>query len=380
MPPIPRVERPVAMRHSLFDGDLVRRLEAMWSGGSAGDPPPLPPPSTLEGVVTEAFETFEDLFGTEEAASPAEAPGLPPSVDEALAYHRRFEKVSGAERDRLWRDAIARLRADGHPHLPPDGETYDSFRARLDALGAHAGDRIVSLGHALTLLHNHETLGTTTPDRPVAVVIGPTSDYNGAFASHTGFPVLDSLMESGRFHVLYFESADEAGAREALRTAHEGVHRRLHTVVFSGHGMRTGLALEGPDPARPETVVASREEDFIDISDLVSGDLGDLDAILEPDGQILMWSCSNGEGGADAVNLANGMAEAAPGRPVYSTPIPTNLARLAVREDLSLDLAWRGTESYVALHRRGDPSMFAPERLALTDAAQAGGRQATVNN
>jgi hypothetical protein len=370
------------MRHSLFSDDLVRRLEEMWSCGNPGDPPAGgPPPSSLDGAVTEILETFDDLFGEAEAVEPPiESPELPPSVEEVLGYHRSFEKVEGPERDRLWRDAIARLRADGHPHLPSNNETYDSFRDRLDALGPHASDRIVSLGHALTLLHNHETLGSSTPDRPVAVVIGPTSDYNGAFASHTGFPVLDSLMESGRFHVLYFESADEAGARDALMAAHEGTHRRLHTVVFSGHGLSTTLALEGPDPARPETVMASREEDFIDIADLVQGDLGDLNSILEPDGQVLMWSCSNGEGGAEAVNLANGMAESVPGRRVYSTPIPSNLTRLVVREDLSLDLAWRETDGYVATYREGDPSMLSPERTRVAEASQLGRGRASATN
>ncbi len=370
------------MRHSLFNDDLVRRLEEMWSGGNPGDPPAGgPPPSSLDGVVTEVFETFDDIFGeTEEVEAAAELPNLPPSVEELLGYHRRFEKIEGPERERLWRDAIARLRTDGHPHLPPNSETYASFRARLDALGPHTGDRIVSLGHALTLLHNHETLGSTTPDRPVAVVIGPTSDHNGAFASHTGFPVLDSLMESGRFHVLYFESANEAGARDALMAAHEGTHRRLHTVVFSGHGLNSALALEGPDPAHPETVLASREEDFIDIADLLQGDLGDLNSILEPDGQILMWSCSNGAGGAGAVNLANGMAESAPGRRIYSTPIPSNLTRLAVREDLSLDLAWHDTDGYVATYREGEPSIFSPEHTRVAEASQLGNRRTGANN
>ncbi|HKX13111.1 MAG TPA: hypothetical protein VJP40_08165 [bacterium] len=368
------------MRHSLFDGDLARRLGEMWSSGTSGDPPPvLPSSSTLEGVVTEVFDSFDDIFNDTVAEPPAESPNLPPSVEEVLSYHRCFEKIEGPERDRLWREAIARLRADGHPHLPPNSETYESFRARLDALGPSAANRIISLGHALTLLHNHETLGSITPDRPVAVVIGPTSDHNGAFASHTGFPVLDSLMESGRFHVLYFESADEAGVRDALMSAHEGTHRRLHTVVFSGHGLRSMLALNGPDPAHPETVLTTREEDFLDIADLVQGDLGDLNSILEPDGQILMWSCSNGEGGADAVNLANGMAESVPGRPVYSTPIPSNLTRLAVREDLSLDLAWRETDGYIATYREGDPSMLSPEHTRVAAASQLGGRR-TANN
>ena len=360
---------PSVFRHSLFDGDLIRRLGSLWESGPSGDPWPQNPPlrSIWEGALPALREAGEgwgasvsEYFNGPDTAV-VETPVTPPSVDEVLTYHRSFEKLEeGPARERLWRDAISRLRAEGYPHLPPENETYASFRARLEAVGPHLADRIVSLRNALTLLHNHESLGRGSPALPVAVLIGPAADYNGAFSSHRGYPLLDSLISSGRFHVLYFESADEAGARDAMMAAHEGTGRRLHTVVFAGHGLPTALALGGPDPGETASALGP-EEAFLDINDLRAGDLGDLNAILDPCGQVLMWSCSNGAGGAEALNLANGVAESVPDRLVYSTPIPSNISQLLVREDLSLEITWRETEGYVASYHEGDLSVLRPE-------------------
>jgi hypothetical protein len=363
----------------LFNPELLGDIESLWTGGASADPwPGIPPvPSVWEGALPALREMGEGFIaGVSEYFSPSapapetevEIAGSTPTVDEVLAYHRSFEKVEGGERERLWQDSIARLRAEGFPYLPT-GETYASFRSRLDALGPHVSDRIVSLRSALTLLRNHDALGLATSELPVAVVIGPASDYNQAFTSFRGYPVLDSLIDSGRFNVLYFEASNETEACEALMTAHGGTGRRLHTVVFAGHGLRTALALGGPDPGGSGAAMGP-EEDFIDIGDLQNGFCGDLDAIMEPEGQILMWSCSNGDGGRDALNLANGMAESAPGRRVYSTPVPSNLSRLAVREDLSLDLAWHDTDGYIATHDEGDPSVLNPDANETVAAVQ----------
>lgn len=370
-PPIPRIESPSPMHHSLFNSDLIRRVEQWWGEGNEGDPWPQAPSlrSIWEGAVPALRETGEgwiagvsEYFSGPEVADVAacESSAPIPSVDEVLSYHRSFEKLEdGPERELLWRQAIARLRAEGHPHLPDENETYVSFRARLDALGPHLADRIVSLRSALTLLHHHDSLGHETASLPVAVVIGPAADHNGAFTSFNGYPMLDTLIDSGRFHVLYFESASESDDREALLRAHEGTARRLHTVVLAGHGLRTAMALSGPDPVTGS--LFDREEEFLDINDFRSGDLGDLNNMMEPDGQVLMWSCSNGEGGAGTLNMANGMAEYVPGRSVYSTPIPSNIASLSIREDLSLNITWRETDGYIASFHEGDASVLRPE-------------------
>lgn len=369
-PAIPRIESPISLRHSLFAGDLLRRIEDLWNGDGAGDPGPEAPPRRpiWEEIVPALREAGDGIISglSEYFTAPESVVAAPeaaiPSVEEVLDYHRSFEKLEdGPERELLWRQAIARLRAEGHPHVPDENESYVSFRARLDALGPHLADRIVSLSNALTLLHNHEALGHETDDLPVAVVIGPTSDHNGAFTSSRGYPLLDTLISSGRFHVLYFESDTDTGDHDAALAAYEGTGRSLHTVVFAGHGLRTAMARGGGDPATGE-ILDWRDEDFLDLDDLRAGELGDLNAMMEPNGQILMWSCSNGEGGSDASNLANGMAEYVPGRRVYSTPIPSNIASLEIREDLSLQVTWRETDGYLAMYHEGDASVLRPER------------------
>lgn len=142
--------------------------------------------------------------------------------------------------------------------------------------------------------------------RPVAVVLYPRADSNGAFVNS---PVTDLM----RGHlVLYYEVGNEAEVAAALKDASRAGPASL--LYVGGHGTKDRVLL-GHDA-----------QDSSQSIDLV--DEGALTALLRPalaaGGVVVVDSCSTGEGGSAASNVATMFARAAPQAHVFAPTVPTS--------------------------------------------------------
>ncbi len=283
----------------------------------------------------------------------APVPKILPTEDKVLESFSRIEMIPEDQRQAMWERLMTRLHEEGSP-CPTEGrESYEAFQDALRELGAHLPTRIRNLRGAMALLARHESLGEIPLERPIALVVLAASDHNGALSLPNGFPMLDTLESSGRFETLYVEADDEGDIRTAVEEIHALTGHRVHTLVCGGHGTRSSLAFGGEDLARGAPV-AYDEADYVDPSDFYRGEFAFLDDYMEPDGQILLWSCSNGEGGAEApINMANSASRAAPGRSVYSMREPGNILSLSVEADASLAVEWTNHAPYVAVSEDG---------------------------
>jgi hypothetical protein len=260
------------------------------------------------------------------------------------------------------------MRTEGGPALPGSCDTYGSFLESLAALGANFPQRVLSLRTALSMLGNHERLGLEPVDRPIALAIVAASDHNRALTS-SGFPLLDTLEETERFHLLYIEADDEDDVLRAMEEIYALTGRRIHTLILGGHGTPTSLALGGEDLALGTSEGVYDERNYLDTSDFYRGEFSAMNEFMETDGQVLLLSCSTGSGGVDSpFNMANSVSRAVPGRRVYSMMEPGNLRKLEVAEDGSLQVEWNNDAPYVALSTDGRPPEL-PARVGAQNAS-----------
>ncbi|MFO1464226.1 MAG: hypothetical protein U1F66_10660 [bacterium] len=311
-----------------------------------------------EGVVTALEDTLHGVavdLGIADEASGAPDPeteGIP-TEESALDRFYLLEKLPEEERQAMWERLMERLHREGTP-LPAAGcDSYEAFRESLAALGPRLPSRVASLRNAMALLHNHETLGHEPVDLPIALAILAGDDHNGAMGV-AGFPMLDTLAASGRFHVLYVEADDEDDVLRSMEEIHALTGRRVHTLVMGGHGTPNTLALGGEDLGRAAPGATYEEADYVDTSDFYLGEFAGLNDLLAENGQVLLWSCSTGSGGEEVpYNLANSFSRAVPGRRVYSMREPGNIRSLEVAEDGSLEVEWNNDAPYVAFSADG---------------------------
>lgn len=168
--------------------------------------------------------------------------------------------------------------------------------------------------------------------RPLAVAIFPKTDHNGAFESYS-YPTIERLMELG-YRVVYYEAGYEHEAERYLSEVAGGGKRKADIIVLSGHGTSTTMALSGADFGLGG--IMDNEKIYIDTSDFKSGDLDiNLPKYLSPDGDLVLCSCSNGEGrDKNPDNLANTIARTLPkGVTVHSSDRPANIASIDRGDD-----------------------------------------------
>lgn len=364
--------------------DLSSWVPRLWRNTGDGDGTPQDGAGeAIAGAFEEIWEDAEAMYreaaqalGWEEA--PAEggaAEASPAASEEALIDdHRLLEKLPAEERAALWERILERLRAEGVPCDGEGCESYEAFAESLAGLGANLPSRLRSLRTAMALLHNHDSLGHEPIDRPIALAIMPSWDHNGAFGVGNGFPILDTLEASGRFHLIYVEADDEGDVMTALREVHALTGHRVHTLLVGGHGSPNTLALRDehlalrPDGTFDDTI-------HVDSGDFLAGEFDGLGEFLEPDGQILLASCSNGASGeTNPFNLGNSFSRAAPGRRVYCQREEGNILSLEVLEDGSLEVEWSNHAPYVAISADGS----LPE-LPARDGAQNGARSQNIS-
>ena len=104
-----------------------------------------------------------------------------------------------------------------------------------------------------------------------------------------------------KFRVIYYEvSTDEEFKRslkEATRT------KRASLLIVAGHGVAKNLSFGAADPAREQL---ESEKKYLDVGDIEK--MKGLEKTMVSGGKIVLISCSNGEGGRGANNVANFVA------------------------------------------------------------------------
>jgi hypothetical protein len=256
-----------------------------------------------------------------------------------------IEKLPPESRDAVWTAALDQLESEGADFPRERIATYEAFQTFLEDSGLGFEDRFRSVRTVLEVAANRENLASLGSERPIALVIATTSDYNHAFEY---FPLVDNLVGSGRFDVVYREASTEREAGEILEETYRTAGRPIHTLVLAGHGMQDSLDLGGPPPPASFFPPWS-DQARVEIRDFEQGEFAGLGDFVETSGQVLLWSCSNGAGGADAENLANAFSDALPGRSVISVGVPSNIVALDVGPDAALDVTWASDDrEYIA--------------------------------
>lgn len=184
--------------------------------------------------------------------------------------------------------------------------------------------------------------------RPTAVVIFPKMDGNGAFKK---YPTVDRLVELG-YRVVYSEVSDEVQVERRLSEATDGGKRKADLIVLAGHGTSEALALGGS--YLESGVMTDHETKYIDTSDFKNGWLDiNLPKYLSSNGDLILDSCSNGEGGKEnPKNLSNTIARIMPsGVQIQSSTVPMNIINI-FKINGKLKMEW--TEDSLYTTKGGD--------------------------
>ncbi len=261
---------------------------------------------------------------------------------------------------KVWRALVERLHGAGR-YFPVEMErSYSDFKRVLAARY-----NIEHLDRFRKLETLHEVLRTRYSNdpydhRPVALVVGPKSDHNGAFQS---YHLIDSLVSSDKFRLYYFES----GSDEDLHTisAHRGLRRRtIHTLIFMGHGDGDSIQMGRDDKKDDDISIhdGGSEELFIDREDfnsdlIFSHDSGIMDLLprVEKGGEIFLYSCLSGRAEGDKESLVDLFARnVSSGIRVFGMVTATNIDSLRLN-GYALSVTYKDmSDSYVAVGQKVD--------------------------
>lgn len=165
-------------------------------------------------------------------------------------------------------------------------------------------------------------------DLPRAVVIMPKSDWNGAFTNTR--PVVDKLQASG-YSVLVYEVGSDTEFAAALRDA--STDRKISALVLGGHGERGAVELRTTEPKDSHATL-----DLRDVTLLRS-----VAATMAEGSQVVLWSCSTGEGGATSSNMANLIRRVWPQvqpEGIFAPRVPTNIEELKIEKNRIWDVVY----------------------------------------
>ena len=161
--------------------------------------------------------------------------------------------------------------------------------------------RFNSLSALIEMLKNRQTANAPNDNRPLCIIIYPKTDGNGAFEIDSN---IGQMIKLG-YRVIYHEAGDEKEVAKYLKSATANGKYPAKTIILGGHGTSTSLALGGEDGGWD----TYNEHLYIDTGDFKGKDELQLARYLQPGGDLLLNSCSNGAGGAsNQANLANTIA------------------------------------------------------------------------
>ncbi len=145
-----------------------------------------------------------------------------------------------------------------------------------------------------------ERLSPTLDGRPLATVITAREDYNLAFNGR--WEHFTALHQAG-YRVMLYEVATDKQAVLALQMA-AAQGQKADLIMFYGHGSQRSLAFGAPDPRLSRSDGStSNDPGELTVADEVL--LRGASYTLRPGGEIIAVSCSLGEGGRGADNMAS---------------------------------------------------------------------------
>lgn len=253
-------------------------------------------------------------------------------------YDKLWLLLPDRRRLALWQGAlrIAELRGVQFPPVAKNG--YHDFIKYLREKGiTNFPKRFHSFQTIYEVIKNREEPFDPKDQRPVALFLYNKDDHNRAFEARA-YPLIDTFVTHGRFRVLYYEVSDENEVISLLKSFQDN-GKKIHTLTLAGHGTPETLALGGADlglnlPNGDPFV----ETEYLDRDDFQEGDLDILKSVMAPHGQIFLYSCSNGKGGRDAKNIANGVAMTLPGVDILSMSNSSNIKRVEIDTNLRLSV------------------------------------------
>lgn len=217
---------------------------------------------------------------------------------------------------RVWK--FVKIANNSRLSFPPG--VMDSPQAFQEFLSQHT--EFPERFHSLKTVHEVFVKGEDPSDtRPVALLLYNKDDWNGAFAGR----VIDDIAADGRFHVVYREIDSDDDVESALQE-----FGPVHTLVLAGHGSKTSLQLGHAD--------SEGMGNYVDTDDYDRCDEELERKFFIPGGQILLYACSNGEGGSEDDNLHRTMTWTFPHVSVYSSPLPSNIRELSFDADKHLKI------------------------------------------
>lgn len=215
--------------------------------------------------------------------------------------------------------------------------TLSELLGELRAITAYP-ERFGSLSTVLALWANRKRFDVGILDpRPTALLLYNKNDSNGAFISSE---LPDAFVDDGRFNVLYYEVATEDEIAKYLKSTSHNGQNPIHTLVFAGHGERFSINF-GRELAREDTF--EREKKNLDREDFFLGPFSKLARHLLPNGQVILYACTTGQGGAKRANLANAIAKRLPTTATIMTEQNAgNISEIQFTDDLKAIITWVG--------------------------------------
>lgn len=252
-------------------------------------------------------------------------------INESVGLIIPLMSLNRALLDEFWE----KIKRQTHHLIFPDG-VMDSAESFFEFLSEYTA--FPERFHKFETVHRLFVVNKDDPfdDRPVVLLLHNKDDYNGAFASKLSSQrgtVVDALAADERYHVIYREIDSDQDVIPALET-----FGPVQTLVLAGHGTKTTLQLSH---ARSH---AREDESLVDTADFDQCD-GKSSDYFQPGAQILLYACSNGEGGAHGENLQRSIADTYPGVEVVSSPVPANIIQIFFQKNGHLHVNFGGTKS-----------------------------------
>ena len=275
--------------------------------------------------------------------------GLEPSLTYLAPDYplREFFKLPEEEKNQAWGYLQAQMRARGI-FFPFRFSGYKEFFTRLAEHQLHRPDRF-SLGELGQIFENRRD---TRDPRKRLLMIYPTKDWNGAFAS-TAYEMNELSKE---YLVLYYEINSKKDLLRALQEGTKNFTQPANTLVLGAHGNHNGQYF-GSIGDREGQLVASS---FYPGSKIAEA----LHQAVE--GRVILASCANGSGRELLANFANTVANVVRnGVEVISSPQISG-STLSLNENHQAEITYRddggAVEPYLA-YGSETPEYYSPNLL-----------------
>jgi hypothetical protein len=197
---------------------------------------------------------------------------------------------------------------------PEKPDQLARLSADLDALNIEFIERFGNnISVIQEIINNRKNLDKQDP-RPLAVVIFPKVDNSGAFNENS----IGDLTQIGH-RVVYYEAGTDQDVYKDLKAATKDVGKKSDFLMLGGHGARDLISMGAADPAHQRV---DHEELYIDLSD--KEEMMDLKDCMSENSIVLLMSCSTGEGGFEARNIANMIGSVFPQSKIIAPRVPAH--------------------------------------------------------